>query len=478
MSDQSTRRVAIIGGGLSGLSTAVRLHLADRSLQLSLLESSDRLGGVIDTIRKGDFLIDCGADMFSIQPPAALDLLRQIGVEDRLILPQAEGRGARIVHRGRLFDLPDGLVLMRATKFASILTTPLLSWKGKLRFMAEPWIKRVIPDDEQADVSVAQFVTRRLGREALDRIIGPLVAGIYTADVNRLSMKATMGPLVEMEQEFGSLARATMSRRRSGKDSVERASSGARYEQFRAFRGGMIELIESLRIQLPPETIRTAAEVTSLRRGESDWQLQTDGPPESFDHVVVATPPSAAARLLTSIAPIAASELGAIESASAAIVVLAVRRSDVQADIRTFGFVVPPCEKRKILAASFASNKFAGRAPDDHVVIRVFVGGMLQPELLAQSDSELVQLARGELEELIGLSGQPTLSHVVRWNHAMPQYHVGHLQRIQRIEEEIQKLPNLSLINNAMHGVGIAPVIQTAGKIASEITDGGRQAVP
>ncbi len=474
MSHKSSRRIAIIGGGLSGLSTAVQLHLANPAANLTLYESSGRIGGVIDTETCGDFVIDCGADMFATKPAAALDLIRQLGVEDRLILPQVDGRGARIVHRGRLVDLPDGFVLMRATKRTPMLTTPLLSLTGKLRFFAERWIRPVTLDHETADISVADFVRHRMGDEVLDRIVGPLVAGIYTADVEQLSMKATMEPLANMEQQYGSLAKATSARRRSGDDSVERGSSGARYEQFRAFKGGMIELIRSLSQSLPANTIRTDSTVDSLEHESlshtgSTWKLRVQGEDESFDHVVIATPPSPASKLLLPIAPAAAQELAAIKSASTAIVVLAVRRSDVQQDIRTFGFVVPPREKRRILAASFASNKFAGRAPSDHVLIRVFIGGMLQAELLQLSDAQLVELAREELADLIGLGGEPTLSRVVRWMNAMPQYHVGHQQRVARIEREIDKLPSLSLINNALHGVGIAPVIQAAGRVATAI---------
>ncbi len=469
MSRTPTRQVAIVGGGLSGLSTAVQLHLADRGLSLTLFEASNRLGGVIDTEVAGDFLVDRGADMFATKPPAALELMQQLGVEDQLILPETEARGARIVFRGKLVDLPDGFVLMRATKLMPILATPLLSIRGKLRLLAERWIRPITCDDESQDISVAEFVRHRLGDEVLERIVGPLVAGIYTADVHKLSMKATMGPIAKMERQYGSLAKATSRRRRSGEDSVERGSSGARYEQFRAFRGGMIELIRSLSRSLPDGVLRTDSPVEALTRVDGRWVLETAGDRESFDHVVVATPPVVASGLLRPIAPVAAEQLAAIESASTAIVVLAVRRSDIRGDIRTFGFVVPPAENRRILAASFASNKFAGRAPLDHVLIRVFIGGMLQPGLLDHSDGELVELARGELAELIDLGGEPLFSRVVRWTGAMPQYHVGHRQRIARIESEICRLPGLSLINNAMHGVGIAPVIGAASELADQI---------
>ncbi len=473
MTQPTTRRTAIIGGGLSGLATAVKLHLAAPDRQITILEGSDRVGGVIDTIRVDDFLIDRGADMFATKPPAALDFLKQLGVADELILPKKSGRGARIVHKGQLVDLPDGFVLMRATKLGPLLTTPLLSWAGKLRFLRERFVGRVTGQEDasgnHADISVAEFVSKRLGRETLDNLVGPLVAGIYTADVHQLSMEATMGPLAAMEREYGSLAKATAARRRNGLDAVERDSSGARYEQFRAFRGGMIELIKTLREQLPETCIRTNSHVTQLEQTDSGWTVSVNDQTESFDDVVVAIPPAAAAKLLGDVCPAGSETLASIKAASTAIAVLVVHRDQIKADINTFGFVVPPKENRKILAASFASNKFAGRAPDDHVIVRVFIGGMLQPELLKQDDDALIALASRELADLIGLSGDPKVSRVVRWNNAMPQYHVGHKTRVAKIEDEIDKLPDLYLTNNAMHGVGIAPVIQAADNLVKKI---------
>jgi len=474
LSGKSKHRVAIIGGGLSGLATAVKLQRADVSLDLSLFEAAERVGGVIHSEHVCGFLVDQGADMFATKPAAALDLCRQLGLEDRLIEPQPTGRGARIVHRGRLVPIPSGFVMMRATQWMPMLTTPLLSWPGKLRFLAERWIRprslKNGSDPNRSDESVSEFVIRRMGKEVLDRIVAPLAAGIYTADITKLSMQATMKPIADMERQYGSLARATWARRRSGEDALERGSSGARYGQFRAFKGGMIELIEGLTQALPENTVRLSTPVESLRADGDHWIVSTAaGEQSEFDQVIVAVPPIPASRLLREVAPAAAVELEAIESTSTAIVILGVHRDDIRDDIQTFGFVVPLSEHRKILAGSFASQKFAGRAPDDHVLIRVFIGGAMQPELLALSDDQLVQLARQELAELIGLGGTPVVSRVVRWTNAMPQYHVGHCARVERIEKSIGEVSGLSLVNNALHGVGIAPVIQSADRIAEKV---------
>jgi oxygen-dependent protoporphyrinogen oxidase len=469
LSRKLNHRVAIIGGGLSGLATAAKLHLADASLDLTLFEAADHVGGVINSEFADGFLIDHGADMFATKPSAALDLCRELGLEDRLIEPQPIGRGARIVQQGNLLPIPSGFVLMRATRLMPMLTTPLLSWRGKLRFLAERWVKP-LSDGEDSDESVSDFVRRRMGQEVLDRIVAPLSAGIYTADITKLSMQATMGPIAKMEQQYGSLARATAARRRSGDDALERGSTGARYGQFRAFKGGMIELIRGLADALPENTIRLSTPIRSLRPEGDRWRVTTAGDEHvEFDHVVVAVGPQGASTLLREVVPAASEELESIESTSVAIVVLGVRRADVQREIKSFGFVVPLSEGRQILAGSFASQKFAGRAPDDQMLIRVFIGGAMQPELLERSDDQLVEIARQELGELIGLRGTPVITRVVRWNNAMPQYHVGHGQRANRITESMSKVPGLSLVNNALHGVGIAPVIQLADRVSQQV---------
>lgn len=469
MRSSPPHRVAVIGGGLSGLATAAKLCRLAPDLDVQLFEGSGRVGGVIHTERVGDYLVDHGADMFSTKPSAALDFCNEIGLQDQLIEPKESGRGARIVRDGKLLPIPSGFVVMRATQCWPMLSTPLLSIRGKLRFLLERWI-RSNPDD--SDESIASFVQRRMGSEVLDRIVAPLSAGIYTANVNRLSLQATMGPIAKMEREYGSLARATAARRRSGEDSIERNSTGARYGQFRALRGGMIELIQGIAACIPKDAIHLRSEVSSLCRAEDGtWQVTTDGTTDSFDHVVIALPPAPAARLLHPHCIDAANELQQIEAASTAIVVLGVRQSDIKRPVSTFGFVVPLSENRRILAGSFASQKFAGRAPDDQVLIRVFIGGAMQPELLEKSDEDLVAIALEELGDLIELTGQPAFTRVVRWNQAMPQYHVGHRERVQRIDEQIDKLDGVSLVSNALHGVGIAPVIQLADKTARQIIE-------
>lgn len=494
-------RIAIIGGGLSGLAVATHLRLlagdSGRGANVTVLESSDRVGGVIHTERivsesGEEFIVDHGADMFAMKPPAAIELCQRLGVADRLLRPNPEGRGAMIARGNGLIPIPEGFVLMRPTKIGSMLTTPLLSPAGKLRLLAERFVK---PRDMSVhDESVGSFVRRRLGRECLDNIVAPLVAGIYTADVDRLSMAATMKPIWDMEASDGSLAKATMRRVRSGEDSTERGSSGARYEQFRAFPGGMIELIETLQNKIGREHIVTRTPVDRLRRRGDAFQLESAARPElaneSFDRVVLTTPASVTAALVEDLqatlddesqrdaAETLAKCLREIPYASTAIVVMAIPRELIARMPKTFGIVVPPREKRSILAASFASEKYAGRAPKDHVIVRSFVGGMLQPELLKKEDSAIVQIVAEELADLIGLQHPGDVEQraafvkVVRWNRSMPQYEVGHLERAAAIKSATDKLPGVDIMTNAIGGVGISPVIGAAERTARRVYDG------
>lgn len=481
------KRIAVIGGGLSGLATAFYLRRFSPDCELALFEAADRLGGVIGTERvevpgHGCFVIDHGADMFAIHPPDALQLCKDLGVDDQLILPDTAKAGAEIVYRGRLVPIPDGFVLMRATKIWQMITTPLLSVRAKLRFLGERFVKDVYcgRNGPAKDTSVAEFVRQRMGAEVLDRLVGPLVAGIYTADVEKLSLNATMAPIVEMVKAHGSLAQATIARRRASQDSAERNSAGARYQNFRGFPNGMGQLIETLADRIGRDSIRTQVAVRSLQYDASaphSWTLGLGATAESFDEVVLATPAAVSARLLGDVSDAsvrsgcqrASDGLAAIESASAAIVVLCVPKSQIARLPNRFGFVVPPIEGRRILAGSFASHKYPVRCPADHVIVRVFVGGALQPELLEQTDEQITEMVREELAELIGMTGKETLLRVVRWNHAMPQYHVGHLDRAAEIEQAIAAVPQLSLVTNALRGVGIAPVIAAAKSTAQSV---------
>jgi protoporphyrinogen/coproporphyrinogen III oxidase len=466
----STFKIAIIGGGVAGLSAAFTLRQLHPAAQVDLFESSARVGGAVQTETIDGFLVERGADMFATEPAAGMELCRELGIDGELIAPLPTARGAAIVQGGKLIRIPDGFVLMRPTLLWPMMRTPLLSVMGKLRLLFEPFVKK---RGELVDESIESFVARRLGRETLDRIVQPLVGGIYTGDVAKLSMAATMPQFWEMERSDGSLYRATVRRTRQGADTTEQNSAGARYEKFRSFPTGMSRLMAELGRRIEPNRLHLSTSISKLSRENNHWHLKdaTNEVYGPFDHVIVATPAKPASKLLADIAPVASRELDEIAFASSAVVVFGVHEDSIHQELSVAGFIVPIREQRNILAVSFTGDKFAGRTPPHHKLLRVFIGGELQADLLNHSDDELVQIAKQELRELIGLNTEPVLTKVVRWQEAMPQYHVGHVQKLATIQTEIDQLPGLSLIGNSLHGVGIAPTISYGRKVARAIID-------
>ncbi len=461
-------RYVVIGGGLSGLAAAFYLRRGARDAEVIVCEASPRIGGLIQTEQVDQFLVEHGADMFSSEPDDALQLCQDLGVADELIHPAREGRGAMIVRDNRLYTIPEGFVLMRPTRLTSMLTTPLLSVPGKLRLLRERFVpQRKGSDDE----SVASFVRRRFGDELLTRIVQPLVGGIYTADPERLSMSATMRPFVQMEQQYGSLTAATLARRRSGADSNEKSSSGARYSQFRGFAGGMKTLFQHLLNSLPDDCVRLSAPVLALARSADRWRvvLSDSQVIDDVDGIILAVPTNVAAGICRSISTSAATELEGFQSASSVILVVGAKDQTIARIPSTFGFVVPARERRHILACSFASHKFAGRTPPGHTLMRIFLGGALQPEVCSWSDDRLFKVAAEELGTWIGWNGRAVIKQVVRWNDAMPQYCVGHLERVAKVEACLREFPSLVVAGNGLYGVGIAPVVARAKRAAAQV---------
>lgn len=466
--DTSRRRVAIVGGGISGLAAAHRLLELDASLEVLLFEAQPRLGGAIETFHEGPFLLEGGADNFITDVPWALDLCRRLGLEDQLLRTNDQFRKASVIRNGQLHQIPEGFLIMAPSKIWPVLSTPILSLWGKLRLAAEYFVPK--RRDAEQDESLASFAVRRFGRETFERLIQPLVGGIYTADAEKLSLKATLPRFLKMEAEHGSLIRASRSRNAT-KPTADQSSSGSRYSMFVALKGGMSTLSAALADRLPPGSIRLNAPVERITKlAEDRWSLSVAGenPTElTVDAVVTATPAFVAADQLSATSAELSTQLSRIPYAGAAVIALGVRRDQVEHALDGFGFVVPLAEKRHILSASFSSIKYDGRAPKDHVVVRVFIGGACQPEYLDRSDEELVSIAQEELGELIGLRGEPVVSRVHRYQRAMPQYHLGHLELVDAIDAQVEQLPGLALAGNAYRGVGIPHCVHS-GELAAE----------
>jgi len=468
----TTWRVAVIGGGLSGLAAAHRLQELcardKRPLDLMLFEAGMRLGGVVGTRSIAGYRVELGADSFITNKPWGLDLCRRLGLEDRLIPTDVHYRRSLVLRKGRPISVPEGFQLLAPVNMGAVLRSPLFSWPGKLRMALEYVLPR---GSAGADESLAHFVRRRFGREALERLVQPLVGGIYTSDPEKLSLRATMPRFLEMEREHRSLIRAL--RRQRGKNGDDATASGARYGLFTTLAGGISELVEGLAAKVEREAavqLETAVEGLIPESDGRGFILELPfGARDSFDAVVLAIPAYRAGPVVAKFAPHAAATLGRIEYASTAIVVTGHKLADIRHPLDAFGLVVPAIEKRRILAVSFTSRKFPGRAPDGCVQLRTFVGGAMQPELMQLSDDEIKRLVQSELEDILGVTWRPDFTIVSRWMQSMPQYHVGHLDLVAAIERELAGFPRLALAGNAFHGVGLPDCIHSGEQAAERV---------
>lgn len=469
------KRFGIVGAGISGLTAAWYLRRLVPDAKIEIFEAEPRLGGVIQT-QESPYLIETGADNFATLIPDALQLVRDMGLEPEFISPQRDFRIAQVVHRGRLVPIPNGFSLMQPTRLRSILSTPILSWRGKLRVLAEYFIPA---RRSQEDESVASFATRRLGRECYERLVEPIVGGIFTARGETLSMQAAMPQFVAMEQTYGGLIRAARAKRKeaTAENRAAREASGARYDQFMAPRRGMTWWLEQ--IAAPMRTsLHLHTRVRSMRRvPDGAWELIAVDAETGLertcrmDQICVAVPSYIAAELLGEVSPEMRRVLTSIPYASSAIAVLAVNKREIRSDAFCFGSIAPSIENRDCLAISLTSEKYAGRCPPDVVLVRVFMGGAVRPDLYEQSDEDLIARAKRELAGLFGPASSPLYERIVRWPRSMPQYLVGHAERVRKIRDLVSHLTGLELIGNAYDGVGIPQCVRGAKIAAQRMAD-------
>lgn len=462
-------KVTVIGGGLTGLAAAHRLlertHAGGRAIDLCVIEASDRTGGGIRTTREstpaGEILVEWGADSFFTEKPWALALARRIGLGDRILATRdAPGlRRALVVRAGRLHAVPEDFILLGPARLGPLFRSPILSPAGRLRVALDLFLPR---RSRQEDESLGSFVRRRLGRECLERLVQPLVGGIYTADPERLSLRATLPHFLDMERTHASVIRGLreLKQRRAAEGAGE---AGARYGLFVSFDGGMQTLPDTLASRVGAACIRTGARAKCVRRGRR-WEVALGtGEILETDALVIALSAARAASLLRETDGALADVIGAIPAASSAIVTLAYRREDVRHALDAFGFVVPAVEKRRILAATFSSVKFEGRAPEGVVLLRAFLGEL--------PDDDLARAAQEELSELLGIGAGPLYAAVHRHPQAMPQYEVGHLGRVHSIETAAARHAGLALAGNWLHGVGIPDCVRSGEAAADDLLD-------
>ena len=470
----NSKRIVVIGGGISGLALAHRISELSRELgipaRVTVLEAGPRLGGVICSQKKGEFLFELGPDSFISEKPEVTRLAKRLGFENQLISTQDEYRQSYIVRSGKLIPVPKGLYLLAPTDLKAFLASPLVSWAGKLR-MASEYLVPAKTDLE--DESLGQFVRRRFGREALRWIGEPMVAGIYSADPERLSLEATFPRFREMEREYGSILRgfqkklSESAKTKSPIRQILSEASGPRYSLFLSFRDGMSTLVDQLVRHSQAVSFRLNTRVELIRRSDEVWNIGLESKETlQADSVCLALPAHQAGLLISSFDAGLSQLLNDIPYESVATVNVAVRRDAIRRPIRGFGFVVPRAEKRHLIGCTFSNMKFGGRAPESHMILRAFVGGAFQRELLQKSDQAIESAVFRDLSELLEIDGEPENVVIRRAPKSMPQYEVGHLARVARIEEKARRHPHFYLTGNAFHGIGLPDCVREAEKTA------------
>jgi len=467
------RTVGVIGGGISGLSTAFALceqaAAAGIPIHCTVVDAASDWGGKIVTHRVGDLVTEAGPDSFLSQKPAGLELCDKLGLTDQLINTNETGKRASVYSRGRLHELPEGLVVITPNLLGPFLRSGLLSWAGLARMgldLAVP-AKRS-PEDE----SLAAFFRRRVGRQAFERMLEPLMAGIYAGDAEQMSLQATFPRFMELEQQYGSVIRGMMKARGAGSSAGQ---SGRKRTMFVSLKNGLSDLVVSLVGRLTDQgvTLRASCAVDALRvrsHQPGRWKYDVilrDGSALSVDSLVLATPAYVSAELVRPLTPIAGGLLEMIPYSSTATIALAYPRTAVSGTAEGFGFVIPRAEGRDLIAATWTSLKWPHRAPPDQLLARCYVGGVGREAILTLDDQALVARVRAELASMCGVTAEPGYVEVNRWMRAMPQYTMGHLDRLAQIEAALSRYGGLILTGAGYRGVGIPDCIRD-GAVAAE----------
>jgi protoporphyrinogen/coproporphyrinogen III oxidase len=451
-------RVVIVGGGISGLSTAY--YLARRGVGSTLIEQRGRLGGVIDTERIQGCVLEAGPDSFISQKPWALQLIRELGLGSDVIGSNDHLRVTYVLKNGRLVRLPDGLMLMIPTKILPMAASSLLGWRTKIRMGLE-WFRQ--PSNGAApDRSVADFVADHYGREAVDYLAEPLLAGVYGGDPNRLSVTSVLPRFVELERKYGSLTKGVLHERRKA------AKQAQGSPLFQTLKGGLGQLVDALTARTRPalEVLRGAAE--TIERQPAGYRIRVNGEWVPADHVVLAAQAYEAGALLGPADDRLAALLNSIPYSDSITISLGYERTGFRHRLNGFGFLIPKKERKLMVACTWVATKFSDRVPADKAVLRCFAGGE-DAEALSLSDESLIAGIRGELRDIMGVTETPVITRIARWPRSMAQYTVGHGDRVREIEARLEQLPGLHLAGNAYHGIGIPDCVRMAKEVADKI---------
>jgi len=451
------KRIAIIGGGVAGVAAASELARMDAPVEAILFEASGRLGGIVETVHEQGFTIECGPDGWVTEKPWARQLAEELGLGDQIIPSNDATRKTYILIDGKLVAMPDGMRMMVPSDLEALDQSPLFSDLAKQSYREEPLraaeLKATAPNEDE---SVASFVRRHFGDEVLEKIGAPLLSGVFGGDVTTLSVRAVMAPFVAMEREHGSLIAAIQARATAKISAI-----------FTTLRSGLGTLIDAMAAAIPSSAIRLQTSVLSIARETNGWAVETPSGVEHFDAVLLAAPVDVARSLLLDTDRRAA-DLMQMEASSAVVVAFAFTEP---VDLPPgFGFLVPPSRTstNSLLAATFVDQKFDSRVPEGSRLIRAFFGGKAGARLMAEGDHPLIDLARKELESILGPLPFPVVTVVRRWPRSLPQYAVGHLERMAELDQRVRALGNLWLLGNGYRGVGLPDLIRDARAAARE----------
>ena len=480
------RRIIIIGGGVTGLGAAYKIARAaseGHEVEFILIEKDQRLGGKIrteivsDPLEEGRFVVDGGPDCFLTEKPACHRIAKLTGIFDEELPTNESRKRTWILSRGKLHDLPDGIFLFAPTKFLPFATTGLFSWPGKIRMAMEFFIPRKkIGPDEFNDETLESFVVRRMGRECLDRLAEPLVGGVHASDPTQMSLAATFPRLLEMEQKYGSLVKGFIVARRKVEEMRRKypVKPGEKPRTFfTSFVNGMQQLTDRMADAAGRGRMKTGLTVTALwKKDDGIWSVHlSDGAKVDGDAVIIATESWAAEPLIRPLDKAIADALASIQTSSSATVSIAFNEKEVGCNLNAFGVLCPIIEGRALMAATYSSTKWAGRAPAGKVLMRGFVGGPHNQKIVGRSDAELVQTVLAEFRDILGLNpfAKPLFSRVFRWHLGMPQYTLGHLDRVALIEDRCARIPGFVIAGGSYRGVGVPNCIESGERAVSKI---------
>lgn len=480
------KRIIIVGGGVAGLGAAYKITRAaseGHDVEFVLIEKDQRLGGKILTeivpnpSGDGRFIVDGGPDCFLTEKPACHRIAKLTGIFDDELPTDESRKRTWILSHNKLHELPDGIFMFAPTKFLPFVTTGLFSWPGKIRMAMDLFIppKKVMPG-EFNDETLESFVVRRMGRECLDRLAEPLVGSVHASDPSKMSLAATFPRLLEMEQKYGSLMKGFIAARRKVEEMRRKypVKPGEKPRTFfTSFSNGMQELTDRLADAAGRRRMQTGLAVTTLKRKENGaWSaLLSDGSTVDGDSVIIATDSWAAEPLVRPHDETIADALGSIPASSSATISVAFNEKEVGFDLNAFGVLCPLVEGRALMAATYSSTKWSGRAPSGKVLMRGFVGGPHNQKIVYRSDEELVQTVLDEFVEIVGLNphARPLFSRVFRWHLGMPQYTLGHLERVALIEDRCTKIPGFAIVGGSYRGVGVPNCIESGERAVSKV---------